>query len=251
MRDGVRLRLIFGLVLLLTPQAAFGQYQSTFGGNESSDPVPQAARKSSASQEQSASSVRPALPIPTAAYATDSYRLGSRDVMDVTVYGVPELSVTAKVGDDGNIQLPLLGSTRAAGKTAEQLQREITSRLGADYLQDPQVTVLVTEFNSRSVIVTGALKNGVYPLKGETTLLELVAGAGGFKQNSDSTVVILRQSGGKRTAAKFDVSKIEKGLAPDVTLKPGDRILASESAIKKAYGVGMKALGLAGRFAIF
>jgi polysaccharide export outer membrane protein len=181
----------------------------------------------------------------------DSYTLGPSDVIQVSVYGVPELGVTGPISADGYIQLPLLGPTRAAGKTAEQLQKEITERFAADYLQNPQVMVLVQEYNSRFVVVTGAMRNGVYPLKSETTLLQLVAAAGGFGEMSDSTVVIIRQSGGKRTAAKFDVRKIEKGQAPDVKLRAGDRILAGESQVKKFYGLSMKALGIAGRFAIF
>src|SRR5262245_894397 len=106
---------------------------------------------------------------------TDSYKIGPLDVLEISVYGVPELSVTAKVGDDGNLQLPLLGPTPAAGKTAEQLQKELTARLGADYLQNPQVSVLVKEFNSRYVILTGAIKNGVMPVKDEPKCVEVAA----------------------------------------------------------------------------
>ena len=186
-----------------------------------------------------------------AGFGGSDYRLGPLDVVQLSVFGVPELSVTSKVGADGYLQLPLLGPTLATGKTAEQLQQEITARLAADYLQNPQVMVLVTEFNSRSVIVTGAIANGVYPLKGQTTLLQLIAGLGGFKDSSDSTVLILREQGGKRTAAKFDVRAIEKGRQPDVVLKSGDRIIAGESMIKKGYGYALQALGLAGRFALF
>jgi polysaccharide export outer membrane protein len=182
---------------------------------------------------------------------TDSYKIGRLDIIEISVYGVPELSVTAKVGDDGNLQLPLLGQTPAAGKTAEQLQQELTARLGADYLQNPQVSVLVKEFNSRYVILTGAIKNGVIPLKGETTLLELIAGAGGFSEASDSTVLILREKGGKRLAARFDVSAIEKGRAEDVVLQSGDRIVAGKSVIKQAYSGFLKALPIAGAFMMF
>ena len=167
------------------------------------------------------------------------------------MYGVPELSVTAKVGDDGNMQLPLLGPTPAAGKTAEQLQKELTARLGADYLQNPQVSVLVKEFNSRYVILTGAIKNGVIPLKGETTLLEVIAGAGGFNETARFDRADLEREGRKRLAARFDVSAIEKGQAEDVVLQSGDRIVAGKSAIKQAYSGFLKALPIAGAFTMF
>lgn len=236
------------LVAFLAATQAYAQFASPYGGQQPSSGPQQAAR--GFSDTTTGAPQAPSVAVP-ALGGNNSYELGPLDVIEMSVYGVPELSVTGPIGADGYFQLPLLGATRAAGKTPEQLQREITERLGAEYLQNPQVIVLVKEYNSRSVIVTGAIKNGVYPLKGETTLLQLVAAAGGFTDMSDSTVVILRQSGGKQTAAKFDVSAIEKGKSPDVTLRAGDRILAGESALKKAYGIGMKALGLGGRFLIF
>jgi polysaccharide export outer membrane protein len=166
------------------------------------------------------------------------------------VFGVPELSGTVVVGDNGTVQLPLLGETPVAGKTVQQLQYDVAAKLGAKYLQNPQVTVLVKEFNSRTVILSGEIKQpGVYPLKGETTLLQLVASAGGFAEGSDSTVLVLRKTGGKRAAARFDVSAIEKGRAQDPIMQPGDTIVAGSSAIKKTYKTFLKALPIAGLFA--
>jgi polysaccharide biosynthesis/export protein len=184
--------------------------------------------------------------------ATDSYRLGPQDVLEISVFGAPELSGTLIVGDNGNIQIPLLGETPAAGKTVQELQRDLAAKLGAKYLQSPQVTVIVKEYNSRTVILTGEIgKPGVYPLKGETTLLQLVASAGGFKEGSDSTVLVLRKSGAKRAAAKFDVSAIEKGRADDPIMHPGDTIVAGSSVIKKTYKTFLKALPIAGAFMMF
>jgi polysaccharide export outer membrane protein len=157
------------------------------------------------------------------------------------------------VSDSGNVQLPLLGETAVAGKTAEELQEDLTSRLGAEYLQNPQVRVTVKEFKSRNVTVTGAIGSpGIYPLKGETTLLQIVAMAGGFKDASDSTVLVMRKGrGGKRLAARFDVSAIEKGRATDPLVQGGDTIVAGESTIKKAYQGFLKALPIAGAFMMF
>src|SRR5262245_32163155 len=155
-----------------------------------------------------------------------SYRIGPLDVLEISVFGVPELSGTVEVGENGNVQLPLVGETPAAGKTAEQLQKDLTSKLATEYLQNPQVRVTVKEFKSRTVILTGDINSpGVYPLKGETTLLQLVATAGGFKESSDSTVLVLRKaSGGKRLAARFDVDQIAQGRAQDPVLHSGDTI---------------------------
>ena len=94
-------------------------------------------------------------------------------------------------------------------------------------------------------------KPGVYPLTGDTTLLQIVAMAGGFQEASDSTVLVLRQSGGKRMAARFDVSAIEKGRTENPLVQPGDTVIAGESAIKKTYQTFLKALPIAGAFALF
>ena len=135
--------------------------------------------------------------------------------------------------------------------TTQQMERSLASRLGAKYLQNPQVTVIVKEYNSQRVTISGEIKRpGVYPLKGKTSLLQLVAMAGGFQESSNSTVLVLRQSDGKRSAAKFDVSDIQKGRAEDPTLQAGDVVVAGTSTLKKGFNSILKALPLAGAFAI-
>jgi len=203
--------------------------------------------------ETQGSSAPAARSVPTSQSAGgNAYSLGPHDVIEISVFGVPELSGQLEVSDSGNIQLPLLGETRAAGHTVESLQRDLTAKLGADYLQNPQVRVTVKEFKSRIVTVSGHIKNpGVYPLTGDTTLLQIVAIAGGFQEASDSTVLVLRHTGGKRMAARFDVSRIETGRAEDPLVQPGDTLIAGESAIKKTYQTFLKALPIAGAFALF
>ena len=179
-----------------------------------------------------------------------AYRIGSADMLDITVFKVPELSKTVQVSETGTINLPLVGEVQAAGKTTQELERVLTAKLGATYLQNPQVSVLVKENNSQHVTIQGAVeKPGVYPVKGKTSLLELVAMAGGLKQTSDSTVLVLRQDGGKRSAAKFDVGTIQKGRADDPTMQAGDVVVAGTSAIKAGFNNVLKALPIAGLFA--
>ena len=126
-----------------------------------------------------------------------AYRIGPLDVLDISVFQAPGLTKTVEVADNGTINLPLLGETPAAGKTAQELERDLNSKLGAKYLQNPQVTVKVKEFNSSRVTVTGAVKNpGVFPYKGET-LLQFVTMAGGLAPESNSMVLVLRQNNGK------------------------------------------------------
>ena len=173
------------------------------------------------------------------------------DILDISVFRVPELTKSVQVSASGAVNLPLVGEMQAAGKTSEQLERELTKKLGAQYLQNPQVTVFVKEYNSQRATISGAVnKPGVYPIAGDTTLMQIVATAGGLVQTSDSTVLVVRNSGGKRSAAKFDVAAIQKGAAPDPAIQSGDLIVAGNSAIKSGFNTILKALPLAGLFTI-
>ena len=182
--------------------------------------------------------------------ANDAYRIGPLDVLDISVFQVPDLTKTVQVDETGTVNLPLVGEVPAAGKTAQEVERDLTARLGAKYLKNPQVTVSVKEYNSQHVTVTGAVKKpGVYPIRGSTSLMDVVASAGGFQNDTDSTVLVLRERDGKRSAAKFDMSAIQKGTAEDPALQSGDDIIAGTSAIKRGFNTILKALPLAGVFA--
>jgi polysaccharide export outer membrane protein len=194
---------------------------------------------------------QPAGVAPVALVSTDgAYRIGALDVLDISVFKVPELSKSVQVSDTGTINLPLVGEVPAAGKTAQEVERDLTAKLGAKYLQNPQVTVLVKENNSQRVTIEGAVKvPGIFPIKTKTSLLQVVAMAQGFDPNSDSTVLVLRTTDGKRSAAKFNVSDIQSGSAEDPTMQSGDVIVAGTSAIKAGFNSVLKVLPIAGLFA--
>lgn len=179
-----------------------------------------------------------------------AYKIGPQDLLEISVFKVPELARSVQVADTGTINLPLLGEVAAAGKTARQLESALASKLGAKYLQSPQVTVYVKEYNSQRVTVEGAVKTpGVHPLKGKTTLLQFVAMSGGLDTaTSDSTVVVFRRTDDKRYAARFDVSEIRAGRAEDPAIMPGDVIVANSSAVKAAWGDILKALPVGSMF---
>jgi len=180
-----------------------------------------------------------------------TYKIGAQDILDVSVFKVPELSKSVQVADIGTINLPLVGEVPVAGKTAQEVERDLTSRLGAKYLQNPQVTVYVKEHNSQSTTVEGAVKKpGVYPIKGKTSLLQSLASAGGLEPNSDSTVVVFRYADGSRTAARFDVDNIRSGQAEDPVLQGGDVVVVGTSAIKETFNNVLKVLPAVGAFAL-
>jgi polysaccharide biosynthesis/export protein len=165
----------------------------------------------------------------------NGYKIGPLDVLDISVFQAPDLSKTVEVASNGTVDLPLLGETPAAGKSTLELQRELNSRLGAKYLQNPQVTVTVKQFNSSRVTISGEVKNpGVFPYKGET-LLQYVTMAGGLTPEANSMVVVLRKTNGARRAAKFNVADIEAGRVNDPAMEAGDLIVADANPLKQGF----------------
>ena len=181
--------------------------------------------------------------------AQGGYKIGPQDVLDVSVFKVPELSTSVTVADSGTINLPLVGEIQAVGRTPQDVQRDLTQKLGAKYLQSPQVTVSIKEYNSQTVTIDGAVKKpGVLPYRNAVSLLQVITLAGGLDADSDSTVVVFRQVDGKRNAARFDVSEIRSGAADDPQMKPGDVVVAGSSAVKAAFNNFLRALPVAGMF---
>lgn len=180
-----------------------------------------------------------------------AYLVGPLDMLDITVFKAPELTRSVQVADTGTINMPLVGEVQAAGRTAHAIEIDLAAKLGARYLQHPQVSVLVKEFNSQRVTLEGAVrKPGVYPLRGGMTLLQLVATAEGFGDASDATVLVFRAKDGKRMAARFDVDDIRSGKALDPPLQSGDVVVAPASAMKESLNAFLKVLPIAGVFAL-
>ncbi len=163
-----------------------------------------------------------------------AYKIGPQDVLDISVFKVAELSKTVQVADSGSINLPLVGEIPAAGKTAQDIERDLTKKLGAKYLQSPQVTVFVKEYNSQRVTVDGAVKKpGVYPIRGKTSLVQIIAMAEGLDSNrASSDVVVFRNVDGKRSAARFDLDEIRAGRAEDPVMQQGDVVVVDTSTAK-------------------
>jgi polysaccharide biosynthesis/export protein len=182
-----------------------------------------------------------------------AYKIGPLDVLDVTVFKVPDLAKQMQVAEDGTINYPLIGDIQAAGKTAHDLERDLTQKLGAKFLRNPQVTVLIKEYNSQRVTVSGSVKtSGVYGIKGNTSLMQVIAMAGDIDTTTDSgDVVIFRTIDGQRSAAKFDIDAIKSGKANDPLVEPGDVVVVDSSTTKVALHNILTALPLATTAAVF
>jgi len=182
-----------------------------------------------------------------------AYKIGPLDVLDVSVFKVPDLTKSMQVSEEGTINYPLVGDIPAAGKTAHELEHDLTQKLGAKFLKNPQVTVFVKEYNSQRVTVTGSVKNtGVYAIKGSTTMMQVLAMAGDIDNNlASGEVVVFRTIDGRRSAARFDFDSIRSGKTEDPQMAPGDVIVVDTSASKVALSNILKVVPLATSVAIF
>jgi polysaccharide biosynthesis/export protein len=172
-----------------------------------------------------------AAPRMRAAVAKD-YRIGVDDLLDIQVFGIDQLSRSVRVNSSGSVSLPLIGALPVGGLTAQEAEMLVASKLRADYLQDPQVSVFIKEFTTQRVTVEGAVSHpGVYPLRGETTLLRSIAIAGGQGNLADLSAVMLfrTDAGGKRTSMTYDIERIRRGEIEDPTVLNDDMIVVNRA----------------------
>jgi polysaccharide biosynthesis/export protein len=165
--------------------------------------------------------------VPAAARGAD-YKIGPEDVLDVAVWNNPAMSRTTPVRPDGMISLPLLNDVQAAGLTPMELRDTIAKKL-TEYLPNPEVSVIVREVNQYKISILGEVKKpGRYDFKGEPSVLDAIAMAGGLSDfAARSKIVILRTAGGATRRIPVNYNKIVSASADqdDVRLRPGDVVV--------------------------
>lgn len=125
---------------------------------------------------------------------TLDYQIGPRDLIEITVFGAPEMNRKERVPETGRITFPLLGEVDVAGLTKVELEKKLAQLLGEKLLQNPQVTVSILEYQSKRVFVLGAIRNpGPYELQGRQTLLHAIAEAGGLLPEAGNEIIITRK----------------------------------------------------------
>jgi polysaccharide biosynthesis/export protein len=172
----------------------------------------------------------------TAITGERDYRVGPLDLLTVDVFGLPDLKREVRVSATGDFSLPLAGTLHAQGLTLIELQGEIAKRLGEKYLENPQVSVFVKEYVSQRVTIEGAVRMpGVMALSGRTSLLQLVAMAGGPDREANlKGVVVYRSIGERRRAAVFDLRKIRNGELLDPEVLANDVVVVDYSGSRSA-----------------
>lgn len=157
---------------------------------------------------------------------TDEYVLGPGDVIQVVVWRNEHLSKTLPVRPDGKISLPLVDDVQAAGMTPSQLKTTISKGL-RQFIENPIVTVIVSEVNNFKVSVLGEVKKpGVYLLKGKTTVLEAISMAEGFTEfATTNNILLMKKTKGQRLRFDYRAYVSGENMEQNVYLEPGDTII--------------------------
>jgi len=202
---------------------------------------------------------------PAPALAKDQpYLIGREDVLEISVWESQELTKTVTVDSDGMISYGFLGKLTAAGVTPEDLVKTITEKLAHGYVNDPKVNVAVKEYNSKKLLVFGeVVKPGLYKIKQELPLLEMLFLVGGVKSDAKRMTVIrphgdnqekvpagLRPQEGQpgnaanseseNTVREVDLmALLSKGdLSQNIMIEPGDTIYVASGTGQKFYVLG-------------
>lgn len=193
------------------------------------------------------------VPDTTSPVQSGDLRIGPMDLLEISVFGAPDLDDSYQVDFEGSLKMPLIGSFKAAGYTASELATYLEGRLSERFLQDPDVTVRITESQDRLVTVDGSVaKPGMYPVRGQLTLLQAIALSGGPTDDANaSKVIIFRQIEGKRNAAGFDLKAIREGKADDPIVYGNDIVVVDGSEARRRYGDFLRSVPLLALFLIY
>jgi len=149
------------------------------------------------------------------------------DVIDVLVLGQPSLSATFTIDAEGFIAYPLLGKVEVSGLEPEGVAARLQSLLGAGFIKKPEVSVRIKEYRSRPVMVLGEVVTpGIYPLKGDRSLLTMLGDAGGITGNAGHEVIVARPAEGRESAAieRFAAVPLVPGLQGSTKPAEGDEL---------------------------
>lgn len=169
------------------------------------------------------------------------YRLGSGDLVKITVFDHPELKLETRVDEKGQINFPLVGAVPVGGETAATAQTRIARALEkGGFLKNPQVNLVVDKFRSQQVSVLGQVKNpGKYPLEAPSTVTDLVAEAGGITlDGADDIILIQRKQAGQTQQIEIDTRALyrDKQLSLDQQVRDGDVIFVPRAPVFYIYG---------------
>ena len=163
----------------------------------------------------------------TQSLTVNDYRIGPKDLLEIAVFGLPELSHTARVAEDGSINMALLGRVEVAGLTIQELEKKLASILDQQYTKEARVTVFIREYQKISIL--GAVgRPGQYELVGPTTLLQAIAQAGGLTAQAMSELLVYRTGAdGKQERIAVKLLDVTSGGKSRSSTSPSSRKTSS------------------------
>jgi len=170
--------------------------------------------------------------------ADSALRLGQGDLLEVSVYNVPELTTKARVGTNGDIYLPLVDYVHVAGLTIEEAQSLIQKRLSdGGFVKDPHVTLFVSEYTSMAVSLIGEVaRPGPYPILGQRHLFDLISAAGGLTERAGRVVTITHRNQPDAPVTVTLARNLNESPESNVEILPGDTVIVSKADV--VYVVG-------------
>jgi polysaccharide export outer membrane protein len=174
------------------------------------------------------------------ALPVNDYKIGAKDVLQITVFELPDLNQTVRVAEDGSITLSLLGKVDVAGLTAQELEKKLASVLDQKYTKNAHVTVFIKEF--QKVAVLGAVgKPGMYELVGPTTVLQIIAQAGGLTAQAMNELYVYRE-GKDGQKAKITINlgdlMVHGNQDFNINLQPKDQVIIPIDQLQNVFVYG-------------
>jgi polysaccharide export outer membrane protein len=170
------------------------------------------------------------------------YRIGSKDLLAITVLEIPDLNVERRVADNGSIDLPLLGAVAVAGKTATEARAQLEDLLRSKYVNRANVSVIVKEFANKPVSVVGAVtKPGALTLSGRWYLLQAISAAGGLDASAGRKIFVLRRAdNGLSDVLEIKRDDLMQGMAStwNIPIFPGDVVNIPARSTVKVFCLG-------------
>lgn len=177
---------------------------------------------------------------PRAPEATRLALLGPGDSVTMQVYGQPDMTTSVYVGNDGMIRVPLAGAVQVAGITAVEASERVEKILrDGGYFVHPQVTITLNQSRSERVTVLGQVRNpGSYPIDPSTSIIDVIAAAGGLTDNGADTGYVHRRAADGHLA-NYTVDLKGSGTEHSVSsqrLESGDELYVPEAQRVYVYG---------------
>jgi len=170
--------------------------------------------------------------------------LGAGDLVEMTVYNVPELATKTRISTKGEMYCPLVGYVHVAGLTTEQAQNQIEEQL-AKFVKDPHVTLFVSQYASQGASVLGEVtKPGIYPVLGQQHLFDLISAAGGLTDKAGRSLTVTHRSDPDHTVTVQLPRNLADNSETNVPVYPGDTIIVSKADIVYVVGDVQRPSGL-------